>query len=240
MNNFFKQQFISLRNGVARSLLRLLLFYFIFGTCAISSTFAQKTTKYNLSGLLANNKLFINPRSNVTAFTDDSRQAVSVTGIAWLKGVNFSTGSIDVDLRGKNVFQQSFLGIAFHGVDSTTYDAVYFRPFNFQSPDTLRQKHEVQYISEPDYPWDRLRKEHPLVYENEVNPVPLATNWFHAHIVVTKEEVAVYVNYSAKPSLTVKKLNTRDNGFIGLWDYGLGGAFANLQITPQPPKGGVF
>ena len=29
--------------------------------------------------------------------------------------------------------QQSFLGIAFHVVDWTTYDAVYFRPFNFRA-----------------------------------------------------------------------------------------------------------
>jgi hypothetical protein len=209
-----------------------LLFYSIMFLCVFitSTAIAQKTTKYNLKEQLANNQLVVNQRGSATALTDDSLKAISVTGVVWLKGVNFSTGTIDVDLRGKNVFQQSFLGIAFHGVDMLTCDAIYFRPFNFQSPDTLRRKHTVQYISEPDYPWDRLRKEHPLVYENAVPPSSKPTDWFHAHIVVTKEQVIVYVNHSATPSLTVKKLNDRQGGLIGLWNDALNGDFADLEI----------
>ncbi len=38
-------------------------------------------------------------------------------------------------MRGKNVFQKSFIGIAFHGQDDKTYDAVYCRPFNFIAKD---------------------------------------------------------------------------------------------------------
>jgi hypothetical protein len=91
----------------------------------------------------------------------------------WLKDVNFKTGTIDIDLRGRDVFQQSFLGIAFHGVDTTTNDVIYFRPFNFQATDTLRRKARGTIHERPDFPWDKLRKEHPLVYENEVNPAPL-------------------------------------------------------------------
>ena len=203
---------------------------FVIGILWAQGVMAQKATPYNLGQLLASKQLSVNPHSTATAFSDDGRQGISVTGIAWLTGVNFSTGSIDVDLRGKNVFQQSFLGIAFHGADSTTYDAVYFRPFNFQSPDTLRRKHAVQYMSEPDYPWDRLRKEHPLVYENAVTPQLTPTGWFHVHIVVTNDEVIVYVNHSAVATLTVKKLNSRGNGMIGLWDDSLPGDFANLVI----------
>jgi hypothetical protein len=199
-----------------------------------SSCQAQKAEKLNLSQLLKDNKLIIHPNQDVTALTDDAKQGVSVTGVVWIKGVNFSTGSIDVDLRGKDVFQQSFLGIAFHGTDDITYDAIYFRPFNFQSSDTLRKKHAVQYISEPDYPWDRLRNEHPLVYEHAVIPLLIATGWFHAHIVVEKDEVVVYVNYSKMPSLRVKKLDNRNDGMIGLWNDGLKGDFANLEIKPIP------
>src|SRR2546426_11081726 len=44
-------------------------------------------------------------------------------GVAYLRGVEFSTGTIECDIKGKDVQGQSFVGIAFHGVDSTTYDA---------------------------------------------------------------------------------------------------------------------
>ena len=63
-----------------------------------------------------------------------------------LKGVNFKQGTIEVDLRGKDVLQ-SFPGICFHGVNTLTYDVVYFRPFNFEHPDTLRRNWSAQYMS---------------------------------------------------------------------------------------------
>jgi hypothetical protein len=57
--------------------------------------------------------------------------------------------------------QQSFVGVAFHGVDGTTYDAIYFRPFNFKTDDPVRRIHAVQYISHPDNPWQKLRDGQP-------------------------------------------------------------------------------
>jgi hypothetical protein len=192
----------------------------------------QKKVTYDINRLLKENKL-IRPytRQTVTELTDGSKQGLTLDYILWLKDVNFKTGTIDIDLRGRDVFQQSFLGIAFHGVDTTTNDVIYFRPFNFQAADTLRRKHAVQYMSAPDFPWDKLRKEHPLVYENEVSPSPLATAWFHARIVINADDIVVYVDHSDKPSLKVKKLNDRQSGLIGLWSSGLPGDFANLVIT---------
>jgi hypothetical protein len=207
----------------------------VLSLLSASFCYAQQSQQFNLAQLLKEGQLINYHPGDIQPLPDDARQAVSVTRIVWLKGINFSNGSIDVDIRGKNVFQQSFLGIAFHGIDTITYDCIYFRPFNFQSADSLRRKHTVQYISEPDYPWDKLRAEHPLVYENAVNPVPLSTEWFHAHIVISNEEVMVYVNHSATPSLTVKKLNNRNNGLIGLWSSNLSGDFSNLVLSPQAP-----
>jgi hypothetical protein len=198
-----------------------------------SASQAQTSKKYNLSRLLNQHKLITYHKEEIMPLADSIYQGISSNGNVWLKDVYFSTGSIDIDLRGKDVFQQSFLGIIFHGVDSVTYDAVYFRPFNFRSADTLRRKHAVQYMSEPDYPWDRLRKEHPLVYENAVTPAPLAVAWFHAHIVIDENWIKIYVNRSATPSLVVKKLNTRTNGLIGIMNDGLSGDFANLVIKPD-------
>src|SRR5687767_13135379 len=61
-------------------------------------------------------------------------------GVAWLVDSDFKAGTIEVDLRGKNAVGQSFVGIAFHGADDTTYDAVYFRPFNFKNADPARRQ----------------------------------------------------------------------------------------------------
>ncbi|HZY37705.1 MAG TPA: hypothetical protein VFE53_13700 [Mucilaginibacter sp.] len=204
----------------------LFILSFIVSVCR-----AQTPASYDLNRLLEGRKLSVLSGDTCKSLSDGLYKGVTCSGIIWLKGVSFSTGSIDIDLRGRDVYQQNFLGIAFHGDDTTTYDAIYFRPFNFQTPDTLRHKHMVQYISQPDYPWERLRKEHPLVYENTISPAPMPNNWLHAHIVVTKDEIIVYVDHSTVPSLKVKKLNDRVEGGIGLWDMYYAGDFANLVIT---------
>jgi hypothetical protein len=211
-------------------LFRLLFFSCLLSACASQ---AQKTQKYNLSELLKDGKLLYTPAQQVSVIDAVNGQGVTAKGVVLLKNVIFSTGSIDVDLRGRDVLQQSFLGIAFHAVDTTTYEAIYFRPFNFQSTDTDRRKHMVEYISEPEYPWYRLRKEHPLVYENTVTPLLKPTDWFHVHIVVGAAEVTVYVNHSTVASLKVKKLSNRASGYVGLWTDALvlNGDFANLEIV---------
>jgi hypothetical protein len=77
-------------------------------------------------------------------------------GLAWLEGTEFGQGTIELEVRGKNVFQQSFVGVAFHRRDDSTYEAVYIRPFNFRSTDPIRHMHAVQYIAVPDYDWPKL------------------------------------------------------------------------------------
>jgi hypothetical protein len=212
---------------------KILLALLISMTLGCSISYSQKSKlSYDINKLLKENKLIkITPRQKVTEISDGSKQGLSLDGILWLKGLDFKIGTIDVDLRGQDVFQQSFLGIAFHGVDVNTHDVIYFRPFNFRATDTLRHKHAVQYMSLPGYEWDKLRQEHPLVYENEVNPAPHATAWFHARIVVNADDIVVYVDHADKPSLKVKKLNNRQSGLLGLWSTGLPGDFANLVIT---------
>ncbi|MCW3119255.1 MAG: hypothetical protein JWM28_3337, partial [Chitinophagaceae bacterium] len=150
--------------------------------------------------------------------------------VVWLKDIRFTDGTLGIDLRGKDVFLQSFLGIAFHAVDTARYDVVYFRPFNFRHEDDLRRKWSVQYMALPDNDYTILRKEHPLVYENAAQPVPQADDWFHATIVVKEDWITIYVNHSTEASLKVKKLNAIHSGMIGLWTSGPSGDFANLSI----------
>jgi hypothetical protein len=200
-------------------------------SCFSSSLSAQKTVRYNLAERLHNNQLITDTSNHAHVLnSNDYKQAISTQKVVWLKDVSFKEGKIDIDLRGKDVFLQSFLGIAFHATDAGHYEVVYFRPFNFRHPDTLRRKWSVQYMFVPDFLYDKLRKEHPLVYENAVYPIPRADEWFHATIVVKADSIKVYVNHSLTPSLQVKKLSTAENGMIGLWDDELSGDFANLII----------
>lgn len=198
-------------------------------TCLSIRAGAQQ---YDLVQLLKSGRLapFSKQAPEITPGSD--RKAISAAGITWLEGISFDEGTIEVDLRGKDVFQQSFLGIAFGGRDTAHYEVIYFRPFNFGSSDTLRQKHTVQYMSMPDYPWYKLRKEQPLQYENAVVPVPGPTAWFHATICVEKDTVRVFVNHAVRPSLTIKRLGNPQGKRIGLWDDGLPGDFADLVIGP--------
>lgn len=183
----------------------------------------------DLQKLLKDNKL-IASHTPPTLLSDGTYKGVSAAGIVWLNNETFTTGTIEVDLRGKDIMQKSFLGIAFHAVDTSTYDVVYFRPFNFRAEDPVRKIHAVQYMTIPDFPWDRLRKEQNGIYEKAVTPAPAATDWFHARIVVDPQNITVYVNNASTPSLTVPKLNTRTAGRIGLWSSALPGDFANLVI----------
>jgi len=155
-------------------------------------------------------------------------------GVAYLQGVEFANGTIECDIRGKDVQGESFVGIAFHGVDSATYDAIYFRPFNFRAADSARRVHAVQYISHPTHTWQKLRAEHPGAYERSVDPVPDPNGWFHVRIVVAGPQVRVFVADATTPSLVVDRLSERKEGLVGFWVGNTSsGDFANLRIAPE-------
>lgn len=188
---------------------------------------------YNLARMLKDGQI-VTVSSNQTRILENTKEnAITTKGIIWLRGIDFKLGTIDIDLRGKGVFLKSFLGIAFHGIDTDTCDILYFRPFNFRHEDTLRRKWSVVYMSIPENNWAKLRKEHPLIYENAVSSVPKGDEWFHATIVINKNQLYVYVNHSDTASLKVTLLNERRSGLFGLYSDGLTNDFANLAITTQ-------
>jgi hypothetical protein len=157
-------------------------------------------------------------------------------GVVWLDGYDFANGVIEVDMLGRSQpVQGSFLGVAFRVIDLHTHDAVYFRPFNFRASDPARHSHGVQYVSHPEWPWDKLRSEHPDQYEKAVVPEPDGDEWFHARIVVERPNVTVFVNGTTTPCLVVKELSDRTHGSLGVWvGNGSGGYFANLRVTRTP------
>ena len=156
------------------------------------------------------------------------------SGVAWIDGIDFAQGTIELDVRGKDVMQQSFLGVAFHGKDDNTYEAVYLRPFNFRAEDPARHQHAVQYISLPDYDWPRLRKEFPEEFENPVDASVPPADWVPLRVVVKGQTVQIFVGAVKTPTLEVRKLGTLDRGRIGLWVGNTSdGDFANLRLTPM-------
>jgi len=176
---------------------------------------------------------------SASSLSDGTRKGLRLSsspgdGVAYLRGTEFGNGTIEVDIRGKDVQGQSFVGIAFHGVDSTTYDAIYFRPFNFRTPDSTRHSHAVQYISHPTYTWQKLRAERPGSFEQPVSPAPDPNAWFHVRVVVASPKVSVFVGDAKQLSLVVDQLNDRTKGLVGLWvGNSSGGDFADLKIIPH-------
>lgn len=207
----------------------LLLFCFLFSWRLPAQSIQpdlQDRSLWELWGRSSNN-LKGNEKNGVS-FDYDEPVAVLV-----LKNFDFSTGTIEFDVRGRDVLQRCFVGLAFHILNDSTYDAIYFRPFNFKHQETFRRLRSVQYISWPTYTWQKLRAEHPNQYEHPVIPVPDAEAWFHAKIVVEEKTIRVFVDYATEPSLVVEKLGSTTHGPLGLWvGDPTEGDFANFKITP--------
>jgi len=196
-----------------------------------------KTVRFDLPAMLANHSVKAVNRS-VTSFSDGAMKGIRFNevdgmGVAWLGTREFSDGVIEFDVRGKDEFQKSFVGVAFHGVNDTTFDAVYLRPFNFKTTDDLRRKHQVQYISMPRHDWFVLRDAFPGKYEQPVDPVPDPNGWVHVRVVIASKKVSVYIDRNPKPSLEVGQLEDLVKGKIGLWaGNGSAGDWANVSFTP--------
>jgi len=157
-------------------------------------------------------------------------------GMAIVAGAPFIEGTIELDARGEDVQQRSFVGVAFGVQDDSTYEAVYLRPFNFRTPDTARAKRALQYVSQPAYPWPKLRQESPGKYEQPVGPVPDPTSWVRMRLVVTRTQVSVYANGGDEPDLMVTRLGDVKPGPVALWvGNNSRGDFSNLTVISAPP-----
>ena len=161
--------------------------------------------------------------------TGDS--ATGTYGMALPIGVEFETGAIELDLRGKSERGRSFLGVAFNVTDDHAFEVVYFRPFNFRADEPFKGR-AVQYISAPGNGWEYLRKNFPGKFENAVNPVPDPDDWFHARIEVSDKQVRVFVDHARTPSLVVDRIpENRKKRPMGLFVDSADGYYRNLKVT---------
>ncbi len=203
---------------------------FLLVLLLVSGVAPGQTLKPDIKALHKNGKL--NTSNRTATLKDDGiyLDEKDGDGFAWIDKIEFGNGSLEFDVKGRDVRGRSFVGIAFHATDTGTFDAIYLRPFNFRSPE--RKDHSVQYISHPDFGWEKLRTEFPGKYEKEIIPAPLATDWVHVRVDVMGKKVSVYINGSATPSLEVEKLSAQTSGKIALWvGNGSDGEFANLTVT---------
>jgi len=202
-----------------------------------SGLFGQEILRPDIGGIasgdgwtVVNRGATVQNEAEGTVVTFDARVG---DGAAWVDGVEFHNGTIEVSIRGKNNPGRSFVGVAFRGVDDQIYDAVYFRPFNFVAEAELNRSHMVQYVSHPEFTWSRLREEHTDEYENPLPHPPDPDQFFKARIVIEKPVIRVFLGEETEPCLVVNELTDRMGGRVGLWmGNGSDGSFAELVLKP--------
>jgi hypothetical protein len=156
--------------------------------------------------------------------------------LAILDGADFKDGMIETEVAGTPAVgapadARGFIGIAFrvagHGAK---YECFYLRPTNGRADDQLRRNHSVQYVSAPGFPWYKLRKENPGVYESYADME--AGEWTKVKIEVAGTKARLYVNGAAQPCLIVNDLKQGDSrGQIALWTtLETDGYFSNLTV----------
>jgi hypothetical protein len=144
--------------------------------------------------------------------------------LAILAASEFKDGTIEVEVAGAPrpgvaPDMRGFVGILFrvqsHGERAENF---YLRPTNGRADDQLRRNHSVQYESTPDFPWYRLRKENPGVYESYVDLE--AGAWTRMKIVVAGTKARLYVNGADQPCLIVNDLKLGEShGQIAIWAH---------------------
>ena len=178
--------------------------------------------------------------------TFKGRQALRVTEasqpagedrLAVLTKTQIGDGTIEIDLAGEpgaGAVQaaRGFVGVAFRiAPDVSRFECIYLRPTNGRADDQVRRNHSVQYVSFPNFPWQKLRQEEPEKYESYVDLVP--GEWTKVKIEVRGEKARLYVQGAQQPTLLVNDLKLGGgNGAVGLWiGPGTIAHFANLRVT---------
>jgi hypothetical protein len=208
----------------------------LFLSLITTSIFAQKQQSFNLFDLQNQGKLTVINRK-IEAVEEQGNKFVRLSegskeGVIWLPVKNFQNGILEIEMRGKDILQRSFIGLIFHGQNDSTYDAVYCRPFNFFAKDSVRKIHAVQYISHPNFTWKKLRETRNGEFEKEIISPPDPNGWFTMKIVIENKSVKAYINQDAKPSLSVEKLTNTQNGKVGIFvGDGSGGDFRNVKVS---------
>jgi len=218
-------------------------------TLVLSTGFTQiKTTTISLDNLsemqLRNVKTEqVTYKGRKALRVTDAAPANVADGIqlAILTKSEFQDGVIEIELTGEPGANagggaRGFVGVAFRvnldaAKDAAKYECFYLRPTNGRADDQVRRNHSTQYISYPEFPWQRLRKEFPEKYESYADLVP--GEWTKVKIEVRGDKARLYVHDAAQPALVVNDLKQGPGqGQIALWvGVGTVAHFANLRVS---------
>lgn len=159
--------------------------------------------------------------------------------IAILAGTEgFADGVIELELAGRPGTTapgaaRGFVGVAFRiAADQSKFECFYLRPTNGRAEDQVRRNHSAQYISFPEFPWMRSRKETPEKYESYVDLQPDV--WTKVKIEVRGDKARLYVHGNEQPTLIVNDLKhgAAAKGSVGLWiGPGTVAHFTGVRIT---------
>jgi hypothetical protein len=167
---------------------------------------------------------------------EQATEQARVGQYAVIDGLEFANGVIEVEIAGApapGAFggARGFVGIAFR-MQNNTYDAFYLRATNGRAEDQERRNHAAQYVSHPDWPWARLRKESPSKYESYVDLTPGV--WTKIKIEVRGDHARLFVHGQEQPTLIVNDLKSgaEGKGAVALWlDQGTVAHFRNLIVA---------
>jgi hypothetical protein len=170
---------------------------------------------------------------HLIASPDHEAPTESISAI--LGDTDFANGTIEADVAGAPRAgapgdSRGFIGLAIRvQPGGQRYENFYVRPTNGRADDQLRRNHAVQYTSEPDFPWPRLRGETPGKYESYADLEPGA--WTALKIVVSARRGELYVNGASQPCLIVTDLKLGDtHGGIALWAHSSTDAYFSRVI----------
>ncbi len=210
----------------------------VFVLCSIGALQAQQVSLTDPSRLeLSGAKAVVSTYHGKAALRLAPVEDRPMDAFATIKGLSFRNGTIDVDVSGSLLGNapgaaRGFIGVVFRvQPGGSRYECFYIRPTNGRADDQLRRNHSVQYVSAPDWPWERLRKETPGVYESYADMAP--GEWIHLRAVVNGTDAALYVGGAAQPSLIVHDLKLGNSeGGVGLWiGPGTDGYFGDLRVS---------
>ena len=187
----------------------------------------------------------INVKADVVVHNDKtgieiskSEGRISGETLVIIPEINFKNGIIVVELTGEPAVDadpqmRGFVGVAFrvNPSDYSSYECFYLRPTNARANNQLQRNHSTQYISHPEYPWYRLRKENPGLYESYIDLVP--GEWTKIKIEVAGKEAKLYLHDAEQPCLIVNDLKHEETeGKIALWLHSSTLArYRNLVVT---------
>lgn len=198
----------------------------------LTSTDGLKGVKVNIAPAEFKGKKCI----RVTELPGAARDTQIEGSLVILTQTDFQDGIIEAEVAGQPAAgapggARGFVGVAFRvAPDASKFDAFYLRPTNGRAEDQVRRNHSLQFISQPDWPWQRLRKEFPEKYESYVDLVP--AEWTKVKIEVRGGKARLYVHGNAQPNLLIDDLKTLGKGHVAMWiGVGTEAYFANVRIS---------